>query len=259
VKKGVFSNGVPYVSFGENPNPILVFSGGPGNYLSPLMAKQFSFLSKHYTVYVLSRKSGLPEGYSTSDMAEDFAVVIKDEFKGGPIDVIGESYGGLIAQHLAASHPELVNRLVLAMSAYRFTSEGSMLDMRFAEMLNQGKTRAAFKSMAPIIVGSRIKKAVLSFFMSIFGPRMIVKPKNPADLLVEGKAELIHNSHDQLHLISASTLVIGGDKDFFCSLYLLNETSAGIPNSKLIIHKGKGHMLSGKKFNNDILLFLDKI
>jgi pimeloyl-ACP methyl ester carboxylesterase len=88
---------------------------------------------------------------------------------------------------------------------------------------------------------------------------MIVKPENPADLLVEGKAELMHNCHDQLHLISASTLVIGGDKDFFCSLALLNETSAGIPNSKLIIHKGKGHMLSGKKFNNDILLFLDKI
>ena len=46
------------------------------------------------------------------------------------------------------------------------------------------------------------------------------------------------------------------DHDYFCPVELLRETAAGIPNAKLIIHKGKGHMVSGKKFNEDVLTFL---
>ncbi len=256
VTKGFFKNGVPYVSFGNGPNVLLVFSGGPGNYLSNLMVKQFNFLSKSFIVYVLSRKSGLPENYSTLDMSEDFARVICNEFNSGPVDVIGESYGGLIAQNLAANHPELVRRLVIAFSAYRFSDEGSKLDMHFAELISQGKIRAAFKAMAPIIVGSKIKKSVLSFFMSLLGPIVLCKPTNPKDLLIEGKAEAVHNCKSQLSCIVAPTLVIAGDKDYFCPVALLHETASGIANSKLILYEGKGHMVSGKRFAKDILDFL---
>lgn len=256
VKKGLFRNGVPYIRFGEGTKLLLIFSGGPGNYLSSLMAKQFSFLSKYYTIYMLSRRSGLPEGYSTVDMSEDFAAVIRDEFNYCPVSVIGESYGGLIAQHLAANHQELIHRLVIAMSAYRFSDEGAKLDMNFAELVYHGKTRAAIRSLAPIIVGNRIKRNLIVFLMSLFGARMLNKSEHPADLLVEGKAEIIHNSKKQLSQITAPTLVIAGDMDYFCPVDLLRETASGIPNAKLVIYKGKGHMVSGKKFNEDMLAFL---
>ncbi len=256
MEKGVFKNGVPYIRFGKGQKPLLVFSGGPGNYLSGLMAKQFSFLAKHYTIYMMSRKSGLPEGYSTLNMAEDFATVIKAEFDGAPVDVMGESYGGLIAQQLAANHPELVRRLVIAMSAYRFSVEGAQLDMRFAELVNQGKTRAAFRSLAPMMNGGKLKRGFMAFFMSLMGPSMFGKPETPEDLLVEGKAEIMHNCKNQLPQISAPTLVVAGDRDYFCPVDLLRETAAGIPNAKLVIYEGKGHMVSGKRFNEDVLAFL---
>ncbi len=256
VQKGKFQNGVPYLRFGNGQKRLLIFSGGPGNYLSSFMAKQFSFLAKHYTIYMMSRKSGLPKGYSTMDMAEDFAAVIKDEFNGDAIDVIGESYGGLIAQCLAANYPELVRRLVIAMSAYRFSIEGAKLDMRFAELIYQGKKRAAFRSLAPMMNGGKLGRSLTAFFMSLIAPNMIGKPENPFDLLVEGRAELAHNSKDQLSKISAPTLVIAGDRDYFCPQELLHETAAGIPNAKLVIYEGKGHMVSGKRFNEDVLAFL---
>jgi pimeloyl-ACP methyl ester carboxylesterase len=219
------------------------------------MYKEYSFLTKHYAIYMLSRKQGLPQGYTTSDMAEDYATMIKNEFNSEPVDVIGESYGGLIAQHLAANHPELIRRLVISMSAYRFSREGAEVDMKFAQLASEGKTAAAFRSLAPMFNGNRVKRSLLVFFMSLFGSRMLNNP-NPADLLVEGKAELLHDSKNQLSSIIAPTLVVAGGRDYFCPVSLLRETASLIPNAKLIIYKGKGHESLGKKFRRDVLTFL---
>jgi pimeloyl-ACP methyl ester carboxylesterase len=262
VEKGVFSNGIQYVRFGKGDDTLLVFSGGPGNTLpSGFMLRvfgQFKHISKSYVVYVLGRKSELPEGYTTRDMAKDYAAVIRDEFDGGPLDVMGMSYGGLIAQHLAAGHPELIRRLVIAMSVYRFSDEGNELDMRYAELLSEGKKRDALKSLEPIIEGGRIKKSFMKFFMGFIGPLLWSNPDKPSDLLVEGKAEMAHNTKSRLVEIKAPTLVIGGDKDYYCPAERLRETAAGIPDARLVLYEGKGHMITGKQFGEDVLAFLNE-
>jgi pimeloyl-ACP methyl ester carboxylesterase len=260
VEKGVFSNGIPYVRFGEGEDIVLVFSGGPGNTLpSGFMIRvfgQFKHLAKSYVIYIMSRKTGLPEGYTTRDMAEDYAELIRDEFDGGPLDVMGMSYGGLIAQHLAADHPELIRRLVIAMSVYRFSEEGNKLDMRYAELLSEGKKRDALRSLGAIIEGGRIKKGLLKFFMGYIGPLLWSDPDNPSDLLVEGKAEMAHNSKNRLAEIKVPTLVIGGDKDYYCPVERLRETAAGIPDARLVLYEGKGHLITGKEFDEDVFAFL---
>jgi pimeloyl-ACP methyl ester carboxylesterase len=262
VEKGVFSNGIPYVCFGKGEDTLLVFSGGPGNTLpSGFMMRffgQFKHLSKNCVVYVMGRKGGLPEGYTTRDMAEDYATVIKEEFDGESFDVMGMSYGGLIAQHLAVDHPELVRRLVIAMSVYQFSEEGNELDLRYAELLSEGKKRAALRSLAPIIEGGRIKKCLLKFFMGYIGPLLWSNPDNPSDLLVEGKAEMAHNSKNRLAEIKAPTLVIGGDRDYYCPAERLHETADRIPDARLVLYEGKGHMIMGKQFEEDVLAFLNE-
>jgi len=262
VEKGVFSNGVPYVRFGEGEKNLLVFSGGPGNVLpSSFMIRVFGHLkhlSKSRVIYAMSRKSGLPEGYTTRDMAEDYATIIRDEFNGEPQDVMGTSYGGLIAQHLAADHPELVRRLVIAISCYRFSDEGNEADMKSAQLLSEGKKREALKVLYPILEGGRIKKAFMKFFMGYIGPLFWGTPENPSDLVVEGKAEMAHNTKNRLAEIKAPTLVIGGDKDYYCPVERLRETAAGISDAKLVLYEGKGHMgTMGKKFDEDVLAFLE--
>lgn len=262
VDKGIFGNGIPYVRFGKGKNTLLVFSGGPGNTLpSGFMIHvvgHFKHLAKQYVIYVLARKSGLPKGYSTRDMAEDYATVIKEEFDGGPLDIMGMSVGGLIAQYLAADHPELIRCLVLAMTVYQFSENGRKLDVRFAELLSEGKRSAASRSLSPIIRGGRVKKSLFKILMWLLGPFVLRKPENPKDLLIEGEAEMRHNSRNILAEIVAPTLVIGGDRDYYCPVNVLRETAAGIPNSKLVLHKGKGHMILGKKFDKDVLAFLNK-
>jgi pimeloyl-ACP methyl ester carboxylesterase len=56
-----------------------------------------------------------PEQYTLSDMAEDTAVLMR-ELGVSPAHVVGASMGGMIAQLLAAEHPEAVRSLVSIMS-----------------------------------------------------------------------------------------------------------------------------------------------
>lgn len=218
---------------------------------------QFKQVAKSRVVYVLGRKSGLPEGYTTRDMAEDYATVIRDEFDGGTLDVMGMSYGGLIAQHLAADHPELVRRLIIDMSVYQFSEKGNKLDLRFAELISENKTRAAFSSLGDTM-DNRIKRCVLRSFLWLIGPIMFSKPEHLSDVLVEGKAEMAHNTKDRLAEIAVPTLVIGGDKDFYCPAERLRETAEGIQDSKLVLYEGKGHIAMGKQFDEDVLAFLNE-
>ena len=91
-----------------------------------MTANYFKRLAQGFAVYMVSRKPGLPAGYSMQDMSNDYATMIKDEL-GGPVDVMGISTGGPMAQYFAVDHPKLIRRLVLAMTGYRLTEQGAKL------------------------------------------------------------------------------------------------------------------------------------
>jgi pimeloyl-ACP methyl ester carboxylesterase len=123
-ESGFFKGGLPYNRLGNGPRNLVAFQGlVPENRPLPgLMGRMllvpFRQLSKHYTVYVVNRRPGLRPGYTLVDMASDYAAMVQGEL-GGPVDLIGLSTGGSIAQVFAADHPQLVSRLVLYSSAYK--------------------------------------------------------------------------------------------------------------------------------------------
>ena len=69
---------------------------------------------------------------------------------------------------------------------------------------------------------------------------------------------MMHDSKNRLAEIKAPTLVIGGDNDYYCPVELLRETAAGIPDARLVLYEGKGHMIMGKKFDEDVIAFLNE-
>lgn len=73
---------------------------------------------KNARIYLVDRREEIPEGYSMRDMAEDTAEVLT-ELGIRNAAVYGASQGGMIAEILAAGHPELVSALVLASSTSR--------------------------------------------------------------------------------------------------------------------------------------------
>jgi pimeloyl-ACP methyl ester carboxylesterase len=55
------------------------------------------YVAAGFTVWILTRRRHMPAGHSAADMADDVAQAIAD--LGRRVDlVVGESYGGMIAQ-----------------------------------------------------------------------------------------------------------------------------------------------------------------
>jgi pimeloyl-ACP methyl ester carboxylesterase len=81
-------------------------------------------------------------------------------------------------------------------------------------------------------------------------------PRNPSDLVITVEAEDTHDFKGRLAEITAPTLVIAGANDPCYSETLFRETAEGIPNGRLILYAGMGHYAAGKRFERDVLRFL---
>lgn len=252
---GYFRSGLPYNRLGHGPRPLIVFQGlvfenkpQPG-----LATRMYHFLGKDYTVFSVVRKPGLPQGYTLQDMADDYAAMIRDEF-GGPVDVIGISTGGSIAQPFAAYHPDLVRRLVIHSSAHRLNDAARAAQMEVARLARQRRWREAWATLLRFtlrpgpLAGAQV--ALASFLLSLR------PPADPSDLVITVEAEDQFSFKEQLAQITAPTLVAAGERDPFYTPALFRETAAGIPNAKLILYPGMGHPASGRQFRSDVMAFL---
>jgi pimeloyl-ACP methyl ester carboxylesterase len=257
---------LPRNQFGRGPGRLVVFqgmqfenrplSGLPLRFLRSL----YRPLEADYTIDVVTRKPSLPEGYSLRDMSNDYATMIREEF-GDPVDLIGLSTGGLIAQHLAADHPELVRRLVLHSSAHRLSDEAKQLQMRVGDRVRARRWRAAYAELFAFMAArggavGRMAK-VAGWLASPLGGVLIGRAADPSDLWVTYEASNRHDFKGRLAEIEAPTLVAAGDRDPFYTPALFRETAEGIPNARLVLYEGVGHPASGKRFARDLLSFLE--
>lgn len=101
---------------------LLVIHGGPDWDHTYLLDPLVRLEGEHRVVFVDLRgcgrsTHGLPSGaYTPAKAASDLAALI-DVLGGEPVDVLGFSYGGLIAQRLAVTAPAKVRRLIVASSS----------------------------------------------------------------------------------------------------------------------------------------------
>jgi pimeloyl-ACP methyl ester carboxylesterase len=256
---GYSANGLPYASIGSGPRNLVVFEGldfrhkPPSGIMLRMSTGYLRGLTDDYRIYIVSRRPGLPPGYSLTDMSDDYAVMIKNEL-GGRADIIGVSTGGAIAQHFAIDHPDLVRRLVLAMTGFRLTEEARELQMKVADLARKRQRRAASALLGTAVIRRGIAKHVFKWFMRLLGPLSI--PADPRDGIVEIEAEDHHDLSDRLDEIKADTLVIGGEEDFF---YPVRETARKIPNARLVLYPKLGHnamFARSRQFGEEIRAFL---
>src|SRR5688500_8829457 len=95
-----------FARWGDGPRTLLFVPGGPGSSIPSGWTGRMSrrwfapFVEAGYVVWVVTRRRGMPRGHTVADMADDYAQAIRDDL-GGRMDLlVGESYGGMIAQHL---------------------------------------------------------------------------------------------------------------------------------------------------------------
>jgi pimeloyl-ACP methyl ester carboxylesterase len=255
---GYFRNGLPYNRAGHGPNPLVIFQGLMfENKPQTGMTFGYGFLKKDYTLYAVLRKPGLLSGYTLKDMADDYAEMVCQEF-GGPVDVIGVSTGGSLAQHFAADHPDLLRRLVIHSSAHTLGEAGRQIQLEIGHLAKQGRVTQAWQAMIRFILPSAGIWRPLNPSLAWIAARLLSLGKTPdlSDLVITIEAEDQHAFKDRLSEIKATTLVIAGTDDPFYTPALFRETAAGIPHARLALYEKMRHPATGKQFEREVLAFL---
>ena len=264
VETGYFEGKIPYTRIGDKPNIIinieaLSFTHNPpsGIILKQYLRSAIPFLEE-YTVYIIGRKQNVPEDYTFSDIAKDYANLIRNEFK-GPVIVMGASTGGQIAQYLAADHPDVVQKLIIISAAYRISEKGAEIERKAAEYFKQGKYGKSLAAILDMLFSSKITRSIAKFFTGLIGGRVLGKIEYPNDFLTEIRGDIEMNFKSRLNEIKAPTLILSGELDISYTVEFVRETAEGIPNAKLILYEGYGHGLAGnwKVLQKDILEFLE--
>jgi len=217
----------------------------------------YAFLSRDYTLYSVLRRPGMPCGYRLKDMANDYAVMVREEF-GEPVDVLGISSGGSIALHFAAEYPELVRRLIIHSSAHRLNEEAKRLQLKVAELAKQGRWMKAWEVLISTVFPRTGFGRWLARPLVLLSARLLSlrPPADSADLVILVEAEDKLAFRERLADISVPALVAGGMDDYFYSPELFRETAAGIPGARLCLYENMGHPARGRQFQKDVLDFL---
>ena len=193
-------------------------------------------------------------------MADDYAHVIS-EYLGGRVDlVVGESFGGMITQHLAARHGARCGRVAVVIAAAEVSAWGREVDARLADALARedtvgvGSTFAEYalpgerSGLARRLVGGWIGRSLLSG-----------KHFPPGDLLVETEAEMSFDARPVLPGIDVPVVLLCGDRDRFFPLDVVEETARLIPGCTLVRYEGQGHLkvAASSRVPLDVLTFVD--
>lgn len=257
VESGLLAGGLPFARFGSGRRNLVIFPG-LADAAWDVTSRKWDLLAQHrrladeFTVYVISRKRGLPRGYTTRDMAADYARAFETEI--GPSVVLGISLGGYIAQDFAVDFPQYVQQLVIACCAYRVGDVGRKIPERWLELARQHRWREFYFDVAKVTM-----QEFHQTFYQFLRPVLRSRPSNPADFLVSLEACLGHDSSKLLGRIQAPTLVIGGSDDVFFPPLLLRETAELITHAVFRLLDGGSHgayELKRDEFEDAVLEFL---
>lgn len=255
----VGSSEMDYISFGTgNKNLIMLPGLGDGLYTvrgkALVFSMMYSIYAKDFTVYVFSRKNHLQEGYSTREMAKDHAEAM-NVLGISEADVLGISQGGMIAQYLAIDHPELVRKLILAVTSAKPNDMIREVVGTWIEMAMQGKYKDLMIDTAEKSYSERYLKKYRRIYPFI---GRIGRPKSFERFLIQAASCISHSAYAELSKIVCPTLVIGGDCDKIVGTTAASAIAEGICQSELLIYNGLGHGAyeEAKDFNEQIMDFL---
>jgi len=240
---GTFHDRLPYVRLGAGPVPLVVLPGlaltdePPHGLAVAAYARGFRRLTADHTVYIVQRPQGLPAGATTADIASEYAATLGAEL--GPFRLMGLSTGGLIAQQLAIGYPELVERLVLAVTGARLAPTGRAICERWLELAAAGRWRALHGDLAAIAVDGGTAQWLARGLIGLTGRTPTAR--QVADFTTTVAADLAHDTRAALRGVRIPTLVVGGALDPFFPTETLEETAAALPDGRLLVFPRNGH------------------
>ena len=247
-----------YIRFGSGKKPLIMIQGLntrgiKGAALS--LAYMYRIFAKEYTVYLFDRRPVVYDGITVRDMAADIASAM-DALRLKNADVFGTSQGGMIAQYLAIDRPDLVRKLVLAVTLSRNNDTVKQVVGDWIEMAERGDMKRFVLDMAEKMYSETyVKKYRL--LMPLL--TILQKPKDVKRFVILAKSCLTCDTYDILDKIKCPTLVIGGKQDKVVSGAASEEISEKL-GCALHMYENLGHAAyeEAQDFNQMVYDFLSE-
>jgi pimeloyl-ACP methyl ester carboxylesterase len=264
--RGTFASGEDYATWGEGSRTLLYIGGGPGSSVPDGWGRRASerwfapFTQAGFTIWYVTRRRHLPPGHTVADIADDVARVVVDEL-GGRVDlVVGVSFGGMVAQLLAARHGALLGQVAVVAAAARVSDWGLGVDGRLADAVARGDVSGAGAAFAEYLLPTDRARPLRRLAGPLIGRSLLSGRTYPAsDVEVEARAETTFDAAPSLPDIRVPVVLLNGDRDHFFTPEVVAETAALIPGCSVVGYEGRGHLwvASSRQVPVDVLAFVE--
>jgi proline iminopeptidase len=252
---------------GAGPDTIVFVHGGPGGSLEEVVAGLVPLTEHHAVIFYDQRGGGrssrpidtthLTAAYQIEDLDH-----IRRRFGLETMQLVGHSYGALLAATYAIAHPSAVESLVLVAGiGPRRTGVWERMDSVTRVRLGQAKGRRVEEAKRRIRDPAADAVAACRDFISLVLPARLADPERMMPRLVPhfctedaatiryafsvaGPAILESYGHwdlrGQLSTLHVPTLVVHGTEDVF-PMDIAREWTAALPRAKLVQIPAAGH------------------
>ncbi len=239
---------VPYVEAGDpSGTPLLVVPGltdGLGAPRGRVAVRALRAWFRDFDdrrVIVASRRDPLRAGASLERMADDLVTLLSGAVTHRPVDVLGTSYGGMLAQVLALRHPGTVRRLVLASTVAYVDGELRAVLERWEAALVSGDLRGFVRDTVEMSHTPELPRRyrLLSPLLGLSARATDVERYR-----AHTAAILRFDVRDRLAEITQRALVIGGEEDVLTTPRRMTELARGLPDAELTLLPRTGHAVA---------------